>query len=336
MLIMNAGVILMDQIENINTAKVQKYIENTLGVTVNFHRWKGEFNLPFYLTERYEMRLAEMDVLKCIFLWPKEKLNQIVSIRKQLRRIQMEEDLPVVFVMDSMDTYRRTAFVKVHIPFIVPEYQLYLPFAGTYLQEKYAAEIRNSEPLQPSAQLLLFYWYYQHENCLYMNDAVKALRCSAMTVTRAFRQLENTGYFETGKSGVQKYLKATADADEILCGLEDRLLSPVADTIYADRQETEKKSVLSALMTAGNSALTQMGFGAEEDIPCYAVEKKGSLMLGSHELINAETQAEIQLWKYDPSILSRNGNVDPLSLALSLHKPLDSFIKRIDIHSFLW
>lgn len=264
----------MIKTENTNIAKEQKYIENTLGVAVKYHRWKGELELPYYLTDRYEMRLAELDELRCIFLWPKEKLNQIGSIRKQIWRIQMEENLPVVFVMDSMDPYRRTAFIKAHIPFVVPEYQLYLPFAGIYLQEKYAAEIRNSEPLQPSAQLLLFYWYYRQENCLYMNDVVKALGCSAMTVTRAFRQLEVTGCFETGKSGVQKYLKGTRETAEILEGLEGRLVSPVADTIYADRQELEKEGVLSDLITAGNSALIQMGIKAEEDIPCYAMEKK--------------------------------------------------------------
>ena len=318
----------MSRTENTNISNEQKYIENTLGVTVQYHRWKGELELPYYLTERYEMRLAELDALRCIFLWPKEKLNQIGSIRKQIRRIQMEENLPVVFVMESIDPYRRAAFIKAHIPFVVPEYQLYLPFAGVYLQEKYAAEIRNSEPLQPSTQLLLFYWYERQENCLYMNDTVKALGCSAMTVTRAFRQLEVTGYFETGKSGVQKYLKGTRDATEILEGLEDRLISPVADIIYADRQELEKSVIISDLTIAGNLALIQMGIEAEADIPCYAIEKKGSHITGSKELLNVETQVEVQLWKYNPSILGKSGRVDPLSLALSFQKSWDSFIKK--------
>lgn len=166
---------------------------------MQFHHWKGELELPFYITERYDMRLAELDDIRCIFLSPKKKLNQIGSLKKQIRRIQMEESLPVVFVFDKMDCYHRDAFIHAHLPFIVVGIQLYLPFMGIYLQEKYIKEIKTSDTFQPFTQLLLFYWYYQQENCLYMNDMVKILGCSAMTVTRAFRQLEETGLFETAK-----------------------------------------------------------------------------------------------------------------------------------------
>ena len=54
-----------------------EYLEKMLGVSVKYHRWKGELELPYYITERYEMRLVELDKMKCIFLWPKDKLSQI-------------------------------------------------------------------------------------------------------------------------------------------------------------------------------------------------------------------------------------------------------------------
>ena len=55
----------------------------------------------------------------------------------------MEEALPVVFIMDMTDAYRRTAFIKAHISFIVPDSQIYLPFMGTCLEEKYRMEIQK-------------------------------------------------------------------------------------------------------------------------------------------------------------------------------------------------
>ena len=149
--------------------QIKSYIEKILGISVQFHHWKGELELPFYITERYDMRLAELDDIRCIFLSPKKKLNQIGSLKKQIRRIQMEESLPVVFVFDKMDCYHRDAFIHAHLPFIVVGIQLYLPFMGIYLQEKYIKEIKTSDTFQPFTQLLLFYWYYQQENCLYMN-----------------------------------------------------------------------------------------------------------------------------------------------------------------------
>lgn len=302
------------------------YIEKTLGISVQYHRWKGELELPYYITERYEMRLAELDQIRCIFLWPREKLNQIGSLKKQIRRIQMEESLPVVFVFESMDSYHRDAFINAHLPFVVTGSQLYLPFMGMYLQEKYAKEIQSSDCLQPFTQLLLFYWYYQQENCLYMSDMAKILGCSAMTVTRAFRQLEETGLFETGKTGVQKYLKGKEERNVILEQLEDVLSTPVAEIIYISRKELKEEIEISEYYVAGNSALVRRGIEAEEKVPCYAVNKKTFHLSGSKELLDAETQAEVQLWKYDPSILGEKGMVDSLSLVLSLQKPLMDFI----------
>ena len=307
--------------------QIKTYIGKTLGITVQFHHWKGELELPFYITERYDMRLAELDDVRCVFLWPKEKLSQIGSLKKQIHRIQMEEPLPVVFVFERMDSYHRDAFIHAHLPFIVSESQLYLPFMGMYLQEKYMQDIKASDKLQPFTQLLLFYWYDQQENCLYMNDITKVLGCSAMTVTRAFRQLEKTGCFETGKTGVQKYLKGKGERNTILEQLNDVVSTPVAETIYINRDKLEEGTEISEYFFSGKSALVCMGMEAEEKVPCYAVNKKTFHLSGSKELLNAETQAEVQLWKYDPSILARNGLVDPLSLALSFQKSLNTFLK---------
>ena len=307
--------------------QIKTYIGKTLGITVQFHHWKGELELPFYITERYDMRLAELDDVRCVFLWPKEKLSQIGSLKKQIHRIQMEEPLPVVFVFERMDSYHRDAFIHAHLPFIVSESQLYLPFMGMYLQEKYMQDIKASDKLQPFTQLLLFYWYDQQENCLYMNDITKVLGCSAMTVTRAFRQLEETGFFETGKTGVQKYLKGKGERNTILEQLNDVTSTPVAETIYINRDKLEEGTEISEYFFSGKSALVRMGMEAEEKVPCYAVNKKTFHLSGSKELLNAETQAEVQVWKYDPSILARNGLVDPISLALSFQKPLDTFLK---------
>ena len=112
---------------------------------------------------------------------------------------------------------------------------------------------------------------------------------------------------------MQKYLKGKSSPDEILHKLEPYLISPLAEIIYIDKD----------IIQDGIIADTE----EEKNYPSYAVNKKGFYYTGSHELLNAETQAEIQLWKYDPAILAVNGRVDPLSLALSQKKPLFSFIK---------
>ncbi|MBU5481754.1 hypothetical protein [Blautia sp. MSJ-19] len=305
------------------------YIEKALGISVQYHHWKGELELPYYITERYDMRLVELARIRCIFLWPREKLNQIGSLKKQIRRIQMEEALPVVFVFKTMDRYHRQAFIAAQIPFVVADNQMYLPFMGMYLQEKYITEMKACYTLQPFTQLLLFYWYYRQKKCIYMNEAVKALGCSAMTVTRSFRQLEQTGMFETGKNGVQKYLEGKEAPDVVLENLEDQLSSPVSEIIYLNEAELKKQIPSEQRFVSGSSALVRMGIETEEKISCYAVNKKSFPLSGSRELLDATLQAKVELWKYDPSILDESGLVDPLSLALCLNRPLMQFVRNI-------
>ena len=302
-----------------------KYIEDVLGLPVTYHHWKGEVELPFYIMERYKMRLVEIGPSRCIFLWPAGELSQIGSLRKQIRRIRMEEALPVVFILESIDRYRRSSLISEGIPFVVPDSQLYLPFMGVVLQEKYYARSAPFRHLQPSAQLLLFYWVYRGQKRLYMNEAVKTLGLSAMTVTRAFRQLEETELFESGKERVQKYLESDLDTETLLRKSEEFLESPVSDTIYINREEAEGEGYL----TAGESALYELGFCDEDPVTsCVAVSKKKAALSGSRVLLDASSQTAVQLWKYEPQILAENERVDPLSLALSMDKPVLSFWKK--------
>ena len=302
-----------------------KYIEDVLGLPVTYHHWKGEFELPFYITERYKIRLVEIGTLKCVFLWPSCDLRQMGSLRKQIRRIRMEEALPVVFILESVDRYRRGSLISEGIPFVVPDNQLYLPFMGVMLQEKYYARQAPLEQLQPSAQLLLFYWAYREQKRLYMNEAVKSLGLSAMTVTRAFRQLEETGLFTVGKEKVQKYLEGDLDTEALLAAMEKYLESPVSEILYISRSEAETADFL----VAGESALYKQNFRDEEPpVPCTAVFKKKSHLSGSKVFLDAASQTKVELWKYNPDILANNGIVDPLSLALSMGMPVLSFWKK--------
>ncbi len=96
--------------------------------------------------------------------------------------------------------------ISANIPFVVPNKQLYLPFMGIALQEKFEADPTPIVHLQPSAQVLFFYYLYQKKTQIYAAEAAKSLNFSRMTITRAFRQLEYTELFHTKKEGVQKIL----------------------------------------------------------------------------------------------------------------------------------
>ena len=60
----------------------------------------------------------------------------------------------------------------------------------------------------------------------------------------------------------------------------------------------------------------------EPAVSCYATDCSAKLN-GNAALANAETQAEVEIWKYDPGVLSFDHMVDPLSLVMSLQENMD-------------
>lgn len=299
-----------------------KYIEHMLGIQVKYKTWNHEADMPYFILDRYEIRLAVLDTVKTLFLYPKTELDQVNSLKKHIARIQKTESLPIAFILDTITRQRREYLLAAKIPFVVQDKQIYLPFMGVALQEKFDVEFFPIEHLQPASQVLFFYYLYQKQQLLYTKQATKALGFSAMTITRAVRQLKQTGYFTTEKNGVQTILKSKDYAGELFAKMQPYLISPIRKTVYVKKQDAAPE-----LCTAGLSALSKMSMLNPPDVACYAASSKLNNWTGTNVLMDSAAQMELQLWKYDPHILSANDMVDPLSLAASLKDNTDERIE---------
>ena len=291
-----------------------EYIERLLRIKVRYRPWQYKGELPYYLLERYEFRKVLLDRMAAVFLYPKGELDQMASVRKQIARIQKAENLPVVIVMDKMSRNQREYLIASGIPFVVPDKQLYLPFMGIVLQEKFDAAPLPIEKLQPSAQVLFFYYLYQNTERIYANAFTKTAECSGMTLTRAVRQLEQTGLFDTEKDGTRIVLRGKFTGRILFEKMRPYLISPVRKVVYVHRGE----ACLRNASVAGLSALSEKSMISPPDVESYAVYGRGARLKGTERLMDASVQAEVELWKYDPQILGNNGTVDTLSLAMSL------------------
>lgn len=310
-----------------------EYIEKLLGIKVRYRPWQYQNELPYYLLERYELRKALLNHVAAIFLYPKRELDQIASVRKQIARIQKAENLPVVMVMEKMSRNQREYMMSAGISFVVPNKQMYLPFMGVALQEKFDAEPFLVEKLQPFTQVLFFYYLYQKTEELYANEFIKIAGCSGMTITRAVRQLEQTGLFEIRKDGVQKILRGKYAGRVLFEKMQPYLISPVRKVIYVD-----KKECINNTSIAGLSALSEKSMLNPPDVESYAVYGRRTQLKSTERLMDAAVQTEIELWKYDPQILGNKGVVDTLSLVMSLKEQRDERIEEAveEILEELW
>lgn len=293
------------------------YVGETLGLKVSYAPWAFMSSMPYFIADRYGIRRASFGQADVLVLTLKADFPPVNALQKHIARIQKSEHLPVVIELESISKYRRDALIKAGIPFVVPGKQLYLPFLGAVLNERCDAEVQAAEKLLPSAQVLFFYYLYKKKSTVYIRDAVKDLRYSAMSVSRAARQLVQTGLFEECKEGVQKLLIAKYSKKEMFSRMRPLLINPVKRKIYIAREKVPANCPL-----AGFSAMAQYSMLNVPAVSCYAADGHAKLT-GASTLIDEREQAEVEIWKYDPAVLSTGNRVDPLSLILSLQEDMD-------------
>lgn len=293
------------------------YIGTTLGLKVTYMPWTFVNDMPYFITDRYEIQKVSIGPAQALMLKLKAEFPPVSTLQKHIARVQKAEHIPVLIELETINKYRRDALIKAGIPFVVPGKQLYLPFLGAVLNERCDPEVGSTEKLLPSAQAIFFYYLYSKQDRIYISNAVKDLQYSAMSVSRASRQLVQTGLFEECKEGVQKLLIARYDRKEMFRRIHPMLIDPVKRRIYVDLDKISGQFPLS-----GYSAMARYSMLNEPALICYAADVSAKLS-GAATLANAEHQAQVEIWKYDPAVLSKDGVVDPLSLVMSLQENPD-------------
>lgn len=289
------------------------YLERTLNLKLTCREWPNVDSLPYLLTARYRFEWGLFGKIEAILVYPKGEVEPISSIKKHLAIVRKAADLPAVLILDKCLARQRQAMIDNHIPFIVENKQIYLPFLGISLQESFSVETEIGQFLLPSAQLLLLYYIYSKKDELAMSVLPEELQLSAMSVSRAVRQLEEAGLIRTHKNGVGKIISSEYCGEELYEKSAGLLRSPVKKRGYLDNATTNGS------LKAGASALAEYTMLNEPALNTVAL---GKLPLGTTHLENrlsdADKQQCVEIWNYDPHILSKGTSVDPISLNLSL------------------
>ena len=298
-----------------------QYLIDTLGIKIEYENLNNMNNFPYLLTDRYDFKLVRMEGIKTVFMYVKRDMDTISSIKKHILKVKQKIGLPVVLILKSCLPRQRKSLIDARISFVVEGKQIYLPFMGAVLQEKYQTEKINTSFLSPSAQALLFYYIYSKEKEMYMNFVARSFDLSAMTISRAIKQLESLGLFRTYKNGVNKIFTSNYSGPELYDKAKKYLQSPIKKKVYVDKIDIDED-----MLYAGYSALSEYSMLSVPRMTIYAADK---IDIESYEtyLNDTENQVEIEIWRYNPRILADSDCVDILSLYQSLKDDADDRVQ---------
>lgn len=298
-------------------------IDNIFGLSIRYEPWDKKSILPLYIVSNYQFFTAYIENIRCIVIIPIEELPTLPSLKKQIQKIRVIDDVPVVLYRKTISFYRRKSLLENHIPFITDK-QTFLPFIGTLLVDEKESE-KIKDKFVYSTQLLFLAYMYNHEKKVYVSDLSKRLPFSAMTLSRAVKQLEMTDLFLVYKDGVNKVIESKYSHKELFERIQHYLLTPVRQVGYMDQS-----LVTDYMVIAGESALSEMSMLNSSRLRTYAVyEKDFDKTQLIDELIDPEVQVKVEIWAYDPQLFTHTNIADTLSIVLSLKENKDERIEEV-------
>lgn len=294
---------------------------DVFGLTINYKSWDKKQALPLYVAGNYEIDEAIVSNNRFIVMSPIGDLPTLPAMKKHIEKIQKIDDVPVAFYLKNLSDFRRKGMLESNIPFMT-EKQVFLPFIGTLLMEEKNNALYKEKFMFSTQQLFLMY-LYNRQNKLYVANVGKKLPYSAMTLSRAVKQLEASDLFLVYKDGVNKVIESKYDRRELFERAKPFLLDPVRKYGYIEKSRIDENMVL-----ASESALTKNSMLNPSKLITYAIdEQKMDINQMENELVDPNKQIRLELWGYDPKLFSDDNVADVLSVALSLREIVDERIE---------
>lgn len=251
-----------------------------------------------------------------------------VALEKQLKQYREKTSMNVGFMLGKLTKLQRDALVARRIPFVSPPSQIYLPFLGIVFRNQFTNAVNfSAEKMMPATQSLFLY-ILNHKTSDYIlkKQAAEALSLTRTSITRASRQLKQMNLIAEEQHGKEIHMIPQAYGRDLYERAKDYLINPVQKRLYVKENEN-----ISGWFLAGESLLSRYSMLGRPKYETYAVYK-GSAKIDSLEMTDPLWQPEentivLELWKYDPSPFSVRGEVDPVSLAMSLSENQDERVQ---------
>jgi DNA-binding MarR family transcriptional regulator len=308
---------------------LNRYLNETLGISIITKPLESASRLPHFLQNAYS--IFEAGILNSTYVFAVDRNEQEQSpaiIRKHMDQIRTKYEKEVVYVRMQVTAYNRKRLIEHKVSFVVPGNQMYLPELGVDMREYFRARRLLSVLITPSTQVAIIYLCTKNMDAVVTPaEIAKRLGYSAMTMTRAFDELETLGIGEFSNQGRERRLRFTGEKKTIWEKALPQLRSPVKRRFYIRTENKERPWPVSGL-----SALAHYSMLAEPHNPVFALSiADWKKYLHHHQVAELALQEpdsiEIEIWSYVPALFVLEGVVDRLSLYLSLKDNHDERIE---------
>lgn len=241
------------------------------------------------------------------------------QLQKQMQIIERRLNTTVIAILDDVASYNLQRLVAQRVNFIVPQKQMFIPSLLLNLKKARNTGEDIKTQMTPIAQCIVLY-HLQISSLAGMDlkGLMSVFGISYSTANRAVRWLKSQNIIST-TGAKEKKISIDIDKKALWTKALPFFTNPIEKVLRTD-------ATIPELMKSGVNALSSYSMINEEDREHYATCKE---VLKSLDIEVDKNYGEnvIEIWRYNPGILSKSGVVDRLSLYLSLKDNEDERIQ---------
>ena len=313
--------------------EVYKYLLDNFSIDLEiFPLQKGEKDkLPLYLKGNYDLHYSFIMNQKVI--WAKFNVKDSFTpeqLKKQGEQLKHFLQSPTVFVFDRIASWERKRLIEKQVAFVQPNKQIYVPEILLQLNDVLGNVNRenktDSENLSYAAQLtILYHIKITSLEQKSFQEIAELLEYSAMTASRVIKELRSFDLISV-EGGKEKSIIFKEKGRDLWNKTFPLLKSPVRDIWFTDELIDDDHFKI-----AGDNALAAYTMISKSNLPNYAIGKdefRSLKTLGSLKKLDKKNgNCRIEVWYYNPILLSNSKEVDKLSLYLSLKDDKDERVQ---------
>ncbi|MDE6272254.1 MAG: hypothetical protein K2M31_04530 [Muribaculaceae bacterium] len=234
-------------------------------------------------------------------------------ITKQRDILEQETGIETIFIFNKLESYNFQRYAKKGLNMVVGVKQLFLP-SIFLVASKSKVSIQPKEDKPPVFFQLLTLYHLGKENLdgLTTREIAKKMNTSYATVNRGIRWMTENGFLRLSE-GKEKKIEFVLKGKKLWEKAMPYLTTPIDFIVYTPEIGIAENSYLSELNALAEYTLINGGPYR------VAISKEEYKVLKQQDIYwDPFGECGIEVWKYDPALLAKNGVIDKLSLYLML------------------
>lgn len=271
--------------------------------------------IPFGLSGAYDYYQTEIFNIPFLIAGVGDEEEDMTPsvLAKQKEVLQKQTGLTPIFIFQKIASYLFHRYTQNNLDIVVGNRQLFLPSILLVVGKEKPELAKDPEKVPALFQLMVLY-HLERENIdgLTMQEIAEKLKTSYATVNRCVRWMKEKGFI-TLNGGKEKQISFNFQGKNLWTEALPFMETPIEFVVYTPELAVSENSLISEQNALAEYSLLNGGPYR------IAISKEEYKKLNQKNIYwDPFGEAGIEVWKYDPTLLSDTGVVDKLSLYLLL------------------